>query len=125
MFSFPVTVPVRTNESIFPLDVMVAIDEIALVKPLLDKYPENGVESGLSSELYPASEIVFVDGRKMPVMETPATIHQYLDAYKSLDHFYTGRGDHAEQEERGVVVPLFKASSCVTSAGSIPDSQGP
>jgi hypothetical protein len=122
MFSFPVTVPIRTDESVYPMDVMIAIDEIALVKPLLDKYPENDVESDLSSEFFPASEIVFVDGRKMPVMETPATIHQYLEAYKTLDHFYTNRTPPAEKvEERGVVVPLFKASSCATSEGSIPD----
>lgn len=122
MFSFPVTVPVRTNESVYPMDVMVAIDEIAFVKPLLDNTPSNGVESLTSTDLYPSSEIGFVDGRKLPVLETPATIHQYLDAYKSLDEFYTGRQEPAEKvEERGVVVPLFKASTCATSAGSTPD----
>ena len=122
MFSFPVTVPVRTNESVYPMDVMVAIDEIAFVKPLLDNTPSNGVESLTSTDLYPLSEIGFVDGRKLPVWETPATIHQYLDAYKSLDEFYTGRPPPAEKvEERGVVVPLFKASTCDTSAGSTPD----
>lgn len=123
MFSFPVTVPVRTDESVYPMDVVVPIDEIAFVKPLLDKTPSDGVESLTSTSLFPLSEITFADGRKLPVMETPAIIQQYLDAYKSLDHFFTSSGKHAdiEEEERGVVVPLFKASTCDTSAGSTPD----
>lgn len=122
MFSFPVTVPVRTNESVYPMDVMVAIDDIAFVKPLLDKTPSNGVESLTSNELYPASEITFADGRKLPVLETTATIHQYFDAYKSLDHFYTSAEPQPAEieEERGVVVQLFKAPHCKSSEGSTP-----
>lgn len=120
MFSFPVTVPVRSNEAVYPMDVTIAIDDIACVKSLLDKGDGFGVESS-SSDLVPATEIVFVDGRKLPVLETPATINRYLDAYCTFDEFYTKAGAaEVEEERRDNVVPLFKASSCDTSEGSTP-----
>lgn len=88
MFSFPVTISCRGAESVFPVCVSVAIDEIAFVKPLLDKAPSFGVESS-SNELIPQSEIVFVDGRKLPVLEANHTILCYLDAELSrLAHLH-------------------------------------
>lgn len=122
MFSFPVTIVARTDESIFPLDVMVDIDKIAFVKPILDNTDSFGVQCDRS--LLPSAEIHFEDGRVLPVLETAAILFTYLDAYLALDDFYTGpRADPEEAQpvERGVIVPLFKDGSCATSVGSTPD----
>lgn len=124
MFSFPVTVVVRTDESIYPLKVTIDIDKIAVVKPLLDNGPSFGVESESEANLIPASEIILEDGRKLPVLEPVATLFHYLDAYRQLENFYTFRPRLLEPEavERsGVVVPLFGTkTTCDTSPGSIP-----
>jgi hypothetical protein len=121
MFSFPVTIPVRKNESIFPVFVSVAIDDIVIVKPLLDNAHPFGVES-TSVDLIPLTELVFADGRKMPVLEPPHIINCYLDAYRSLEDFYTeGRAAVVEESLGDNVVPLFKAAPCVTLEGSTPD----
>lgn len=120
MFSFPVTVPVRRDDSIFPVIVSVAIDNIVLVKPLLDITLPFGVESA-SVDLIPLTELVFEDGRKMPVLEPPHIINCYLDAYRSLEDFYTdGRAAVVEEDLGDNVVPLFKAAPCDTSEGSTP-----
>lgn len=128
MFSFPVTIPCRNDESVFPVIVSVAIDEIAVVKPLLDNAPPFGVES-TTSDLIPLTEIIFVDGRRLPVMEPPHIINHYLDAYTMLEDFYTiGHELGVEEvEEEPVkrednVIPLFgHRNSCATLEGSIPD----
>lgn len=127
MFSFPVSVPCRTDESIFPLVVNVAIDDIAFVKPLLDNEPPFGVESA-SVDLIPQAEIVFVDGRRLPVLEQAHIIFCYLDAYTALEDFYTEdrsvaamRAVEEAMEGRDNVIPLFKDSSCATSEASTPD----
>lgn len=124
MFSFPVTLVVRTNESIYPLDVTIDIDKIAVVKPLLDNGGSFGVECDLEAHLVPSSEIILEDGRKLPVLETVATIFQYLDAYRELEGFFTAPPAVTRPEvvERsGVVVPLFGTKlPCDTSPGSIP-----
>ena len=128
MFSFPVTIPVRKDDSVFPVFVSIPIDEIAVVKPLLDNDPPFGVESA-SADLIPLSEIVFVDGRRLPVLETPHIIHSYLDAYTAIEDFYTAglpiwESFEVEEpaEERDNVVPLFGSKKpCATSEGSTPD----
>lgn len=117
MFGIPVTIPVRTNEQIFPLDVVVNIDDIAVIKPL-DNEGELELLSHSPDPLLPNSEIVMVDGRVLPVLETPAVLHMYLDAYKSLDEFFTRPSGLTEQ---GKVIPLFKKTPCATSEGSTPD----
>jgi hypothetical protein len=128
MFSFPVTIPCRTDESVFPVFVSVNVDDILLVKPLLDNEPPFGVESA-SSDLIPLCELVFQDGRRLPILETPHTIHCYLDAYLDIEDYYTEehgvavneRVEH-EVEGRDNVVPLFGSKSpCATSEGSTPD----
>ncbi len=128
MFSFPVTIPVRRNESIFPVFVSVNCDDVLIVKPLLDNEPPFGVESA-SSDMIPQCEIVFQDGRKLPVLETAHTIHCYLDAYLALEEFYTDNifrmddEEVEEQMERGDnVIPLFGSKRpCATSEESTPD----
>jgi len=128
MFSFPVTIPVRRDESIFPVFVSVNCDDVLIVKPLLDNEPPFGVESA-SSDLIPLSEIVFQDGRRLPVLESPHTIHCYLDAYLAIEEFYTEyhHPSMVEAVEQFVgggdnVVPLFGSKKpCATSEGSTPD----
>ena len=128
MFSFPVTVPVRKNESIFPIIVSVNCDDVLVVKPLLDKEPPFGVESA-SSDMIPLTEILFQDGRKLPVLENHEIICGYLDAYLALEEFYTDPMFVCEEEvvedkaDRGDnVVPLFGSRKpCDTSEGSTPD----
>lgn len=124
MFSIPVTVPVRLDDSVWHMDTTVEIDKIVVVKPLLDKDHSFGVES---LELYsstPSTEIVFEDGRKLPVLETAATINRYLDAYRELEGFYTSRqaAPVENPKKEGVVIPLFPkaASPCDSSEGSTP-----
>lgn len=128
MFSFPVTIPCRTNESIFPVVVSVQIDEIAVVKPLLDNEPPFGVESA-PVDLIPLTEIVFVDGRRLPVIEPMHIITNYLDAYTALEDFYTSDFEVTMEEviepaveREGNVIPLFGSRKpCVTLEGSTPD----
>ena len=128
MFSFPVSVPVRKDESIFSIIVSVNCDDVLIVKPLLDNEPPFGVESA-SSDMIPRTEIVFQDGRKLPVLEYPHTIEAYLDAYLAIEEFYTDPLFLCEDEvlEHPVpsgdnVVPLFgPRNPCDTSEGSTPD----
>jgi hypothetical protein len=131
MFSFPVTVPVRKNESIFPVIVSVNCDDVLVVNPLLDKQPPFGVESA-SSDMIPLTEILFQDGRKLPVLERPEIIHDYLDAYLALEEFYTDSKFVCEEEVVEYVddlgdnvIPLFGTRKpCDTSEGSTPDLPG-
>lgn len=127
MFSFPVTIPCRNDESVFPVFVNVAIDDIAFVKPLLDSEPPFGIESA-SADLIPSCEIVFLDGRRLPVLETDHIIQCYLDAYEMIEDFYTeergvAMNERVEEavEGRDNVVPLFGKKPCATSEGSTPD----
>lgn len=122
MFSFPVTVPVRLDDEIWPMDVTVAIDDVAVVRPLLDNDHSFGVESLELYSLTPSAEIILCDGRMLPTLETVATINRYLDAYRVLEGFYTGRlAAPEETPKEDNVVPLFKAAKpCVTSEGSTP-----
>jgi hypothetical protein len=128
MFCFPVTVPVRRDESIFSIVVSVNCDDVLLVKPLLDNEPPFGVESA-SSDMIPLTEIMFQDGRRLPVLEHHRTVTAYLDAYLELEAFYTDPMFVCEDEvlEYPVpsgdnVVPLFgPKKSCDTSEGSTPD----
>lgn len=119
MFYFPVTVPIRRNDSIVPIIVNVSIDKIVLVKPLLDNRPPFGVESS-SIDVIPQTELVFGDGRKMPVVEPPHLINCYLDAYRSIEDFYTADRAVAEEAYGENVVPLFRTAPCDTSEGSTP-----
>lgn len=122
MFSFPVTVPIRKPEGIFPVDVTVAIDDIACIKSL-DKVSPFGVCSASPDEFIPSSEIIFVDGRKLPVLETAHILHQYLDAYITLDEFFTMSTRPVKDRENpdDNVVYLSNRRSCNTSEGSTPD----
>lgn len=126
MFSFPVTIPVRKDDAIFPVFVSVNCDDIALVKSLLDNNLPFGVES-CSLDLIPQAEIVFLDGRRLPVLETAHIIHNYLDAYLALETFYTADHNTASRKEgqqtarTDNVVPLFGSGKpCDTSEESIP-----
>ncbi len=116
MFSFPVTVPFRRDDGIYPLDLTVNIDDVAVIKEL-DKSSELGIECDPSETLLPNSEIIFTDGRVLPVLETTATLVLYLDAYRSLEGFYTQPKGPTKQ---GNIIPLFGNSSCDTSEGSTP-----
>lgn len=116
MFAFPVTVAIRRDDAIFPLDLTVNIDDVVVIKEL-DKSSELGIECEPSETLLPNSEIIFTDGRILPVLETVATLLVYLDAYRSLEGFYTQPEGLTEQ---GNVIPLFGNSSCDTSEGSTP-----
>ena len=120
MFAFPVTVPFRTPEGIYPLDVTVNIDDIACVNSL-DKVGEDSVCSSFD-ELIPSSEITFVDGRKLPVLETTVQLHQYLDAYITLDVFFNTPADQAKEQVQASsnVFDLSTFRECGTSEGSTP-----
>ena len=123
MFSFPVTIAVRHDEWIETLEASVDIDKIAVVKSLLDKGVDYVVESA-DFDPVPRTEIIFEDGRSLPVLEHPANITRYLDAYRSLDEFFTKAGAAAvgDSGSGDNVVPLFKAPpSCDTSEASTPD----
>jgi hypothetical protein len=106
----------------------VNVDDVLLVKPLLDNEPPFGVESA-SSDMIPQCEIMFQDGRSLPVLETSHTIICYLDAYLAIEEFYTDPMFVCETEvleelvERGDnVVSLFGSKKpCATSEGSTPD----
>jgi hypothetical protein len=124
MFSFPVTVPIRTDESVTTIAVMIDLDKIVLVKPVLDKQVSNSVGCTTLYELVPHSILYLEDGRQLPVVETADMIQVYLDAYLQLDHFFTAPAkpaNEASSQTRGEVIPLFpKALRCVSSEGSIP-----
>lgn len=122
MFSFPVTAIIRHDDRIESLKVSVAIDEVAVVKRLLDSTDTSDVQ--YATLLIPLTEIVFVDGRRLPVLEAPADVLKYLDAYRQLEGFYTTPRpvDVEEVVQQGTVIPLFKTGhTCVTSEASIPD----
>ena len=114
MFSFPVTVLVRKDDQIDVIEVTVSIDNVAVIKPL-DKTCGIGIECDYS--LLPNSEIVFVDGRVLPVLDRPEQLIRYLDAYRSLEEFYT---QPIGETKQGSIIPLFGNSSCNTSEGSTP-----
>jgi hypothetical protein len=124
MFSFPVTVPIRYDDSVTSISVMVDLDKIALVKPLLDKQHISSVGCTTLYELVPHCILLLEDGRQLPVIETADTIQVYLDAYLQLDHFFTAPAkpaNEASSQTRGEVIPLFpKALRCDSSEGSIP-----
>jgi hypothetical protein len=126
------------EDQIWTMGVTVNIDDIAVVKPLDNGY-SFGVESDPLYSLLPSAEIVYTDGRKLPVLETAATVNRYLDAYRELEGFYTApappamnssnRASHRFPNESaspaagGNVIPLFssKAAPCATSEASTPD----
>lgn len=140
MFAFPVTVPVQHAEGTYSVDVTVNIDDVLKVLPLhgIDTVD---VESVNFYSCVPATEIVMTDGRKLPVLETAATINRYLDAYRVIENFYTKPADPTGIRNRhmvcekpdgprvrpldgtteGVVVPLFGNRKCATSEASTPD----
>lgn len=133
MFSFPVTVPFRDPEGIFPVDLSVSIDMVLKVTPL-DKDQSFGVESATLYSYLPSAEILFEDGRKLPVLETAATINRYLDLARQLEDFYTAPATPAMKDlikrappvdtprQGGEVIPLFgRQSPCASSEASTPD----
>jgi hypothetical protein len=130
MFSFPVTVPFREPHGVFPVDVTVAIDGIIKITPL-DNDQSFGVESDTLYSCLPSAEILFEDGRKLPVLETAATINRYLDLYRQLEDFYTApatpamshliKREPVEPRQGGEVIPLFgRTPPCASSEASTP-----
>jgi hypothetical protein len=128
MFSIPITVPFRDDVGVYGIDVSIDIDKIVTVTPL-DREVDVGVKLDQLYDYRPMSELLLIDGRKLPVCEPPAIIHRYLDAYRQIEDFYT-RPPHlrivADPDkagaDRSVVVPLFpKAPACASSEGSTPD----
>lgn len=113
MFAIPVTIRHRLPDRIITLDVTVEIDKIVLVKDLLDNPQSFGVESLDFYDQVPVCELLLEDGRKLPVLETAATVNQYLDAYRAIEDFYTrprpasDRQVEGASDDRGVVVQLF------------------
>lgn len=121
MFSIPVTVPFRDNEGVYGFDVSVDIDKIATVNPL-DRETNVDVELDHLYDYRPMTELVLIDGRKLPVCEPPAIINRYLDAYRQIEDFYTDIPIDLS-DRRGVVIPLFPKGRhlCASSEGSTPD----
>ncbi|ARK07569.1 hypothetical protein LAV_00194 [Sphingobium phage Lacusarx] len=117
MFCIPVTTPFRFPESVITLPVAIPIDEIVVVKSLLDSDANIGVESDYHL-ISPRAEILFEDGRKLPIIESAAFVNQYLDGYRQLEAFYSAPAGAIEKT--GVVIPLFQGSSCASSEASIP-----
>jgi hypothetical protein len=145
MYSFPITIPFRGDEGVYPLDVSVFVDDIVRVTPI-DIDHSIGVESNTLYSCLPSCELLLADGRKLPILETAATIHRYLEAYRQIETFYTAPATPASEvssigirnqpvrcvkpnEPRvrpltglteGVVVPLFGRTSCDTSEAPTP-----
>ena len=118
MFSIPVTIPVRTPESVTALPASIAIDNIVVVKSLLDSETNIGVESDYHL-FFPRTELPLEDGPKLLIIEPAGFVHQYMDAYCDLEAFYS-TPPSVEMEKMGVVIPLFQGSSCASSEASTP-----
>lgn len=128
MFNVPITIIVRFDDRVDRLVSSVNIDDIAVVNPL-DNEVDFDVECNELYDFTPRSELVLIDGRKLPVREHPAEIIRYLDAYRQLEDFFTApvmgiRNQHltvVKPEGSGVVVPLFGSHPpCALSEGSTP-----
>lgn len=121
MFNIPVTVVVAFPERVAYLPSSIDIDRVAYCKKLLDNVDQSGVY-GASSPL-PQCEIGLNDGRKLAVVESQEHVLQYLDAYRSLEDFFTQRACGEVVETDGNVVALFPQArtSCDTSRGLTPD----
>lgn len=129
MFSIPVTVPVRFDDAVHGMDVTIDIDKIVVVNPI-DIEGNFDVECNELYDFRPLSELVLIDGRKLPVCEPPAIIHRYLDAYRQIEDFYTQpiqpieprRSPASQPGDRGNVISLFFGSQppCDISEGSTP-----
>lgn len=129
MFSVPITIPLRLPDRVDRLVSSVEIDNIVKVVCLLDKRVDFDVEC---NELYgytPLTELLLIDGRKLPVCEPADAIIAYLDAYRQIEDFYNtpipidiGFDPGSPEGDRGVVIPLFPdRRPCVSSEGSTPD----
>jgi hypothetical protein len=91
MFNLPITLVVGvTGDLPRILSAGVDIDNIVKVEPIsLDNGTQLDVESYDNCEHVPHTLIHLEDGRLLPVRERPDEINVYLDAYRSLEGFFT------------------------------------
>lgn len=125
MFNLPITLIVgRTGDLPLILSAGVDIDKIVKVEPiLLDNGTDIEVESYHNCEHVPHTLIHLEDGRLLPVRERPDEINVYLDAYRSLEGFFTTTPLDQRQPVRTIRGTLrsIQGGLCDTSAGSTPD----
>lgn len=124
MFSIPITlVAGRTSDVPLILSAGLDIDRIVKVEKItLDKGTETEVESYDNCEYVPHTLIHLEDGRLLPVRERPDEITVYLDAYRSLEGFFTTTplADRPPVSSIRGGLRLIHGGQCDTSAGSTP-----
>lgn len=124
MFSIPITLVIaRTSDTPMILSAGIDIDRIVKVEPIsLDNATQTDVESYDNCSYVPHTLLHLEDGRLLPVREFADEINVYLDAYRSLENFYTST-PLAERPPATVMqggLRLILGGKCDTSAGSIP-----
>lgn len=124
MFNLPVTLVVhRTSDTPLILSAGIEVDRIVKVEKItLDSVNLNDVESYDNCEHVPHTLIHLEDGRLLPVRERPDEINVYLDAYRSLEGFFTTT-PLADRPPATVIsggLRLIHGGKCDTSAGSTP-----
>lgn len=124
MFNLPITLVVgQPSSEPLILSAGVDIDRIVKVEPiLLDNGTVVEVESYYNCEYVPHTLIHLEDGRLLPVRERPDEINVYLDAYRSLEGFFTTTPLAERPPVRTIrgTLRLIQGGSCDTSAGSTP-----
>jgi hypothetical protein len=124
MFNLPITLVVgRTGDVPLILSAGIDIDSIVKVEEItLDKATPSEVESYLNCEHVPHTLIHLEDGRLLPVRERPYEINVYLDAYRSLEGFFTTTPLSERPPVKAIHggLRLIHGGQCDTSAGSTP-----
>jgi hypothetical protein len=105
------------------LSAGIDIDRIVKVEKItLDSDSRFDIESYDNCEHVPHTLIHLEDGRLLPVRERPDEINVYLDAYRSLEGFFTTT-PLADRPSATVIcgrLRLIHGGKCDTSAGSTP-----
>lgn len=124
MFSIPITLVIG-NPNGLPrlLSAGVDLDTILKVEPIsLDSDEPNRLLSYQNSDYLPHTIIHLLDGRSIPVREQPDEINAYLDAYHSLEKFFTDT-PLADRPPATMIrggLRLIHGGQCDTSAVSTP-----
>lgn len=124
MFSIPITLIIaRAADTPLILSAGIYLDQIVKVEPIsLDNGTQIEVESYDNCSYVPHSLLHLEDGRLLPVQERADEINVYLDAYRSLDGFFTTTS-LSERPRASVIsggLRVIHGGKCDTSAGSTP-----
>lgn len=124
MFNLPITLVVhRPSDTALVLSAGVDIDKILKVEHItLDNATSNELESYHNCAYVPHTLLHLEDGRLLPVREHPDEINVYLDAYRSLEGFFTTTPLAERPPVRAIRggLRLIHGGQCDTSAGSTP-----